>query len=169
MNHRLTALACAFFVLHGLDAQTAAPSVIASDGGTGVGAGIRIDYTLGELAVDGLTGQPASMTEGFQQPYLQIEFVPVDPMKPTENGTLVSLAPNPVSASLTVSPGREASRPLILGVHDANGILVYQQSIDPALGNSQVDMSGFLPGVYYFQFRSADREQTSTYKIVKIQ
>ena len=174
MHHRLLTLACTFYALSGLTAQTAAPSVIASEGGTGVGAGIRIDYTLGELAVDGLTGQPASMTEGFQQPYLLIELVPDNPfnpgeVSPTEIEALVSMAPNPVSASLTVSLNREMTRPLTLGVRDANGILMYQSPIDPAQGDSQVDMSGFPPGVYYFQFRSADREWTATYKIVKIQ
>lgn len=174
MNHPLTVLACALFVLTGLNAQVTAPSVIASDGGTGEGAGIRIDYTLGELAVDGLTGQPASMTEGFQQPYLRIEYVPdrIPPAGETEPAAsrpIITLSPNPVTASLTVKPGRELPGPMTLTVHDAHGIRVDQHRLDPGRGDSHIDMSGLIPGTYYFHFRSADPEMNATYKIIKIQ
>lgn len=158
----------------GLTAQAVSPSVIASDGGSGTAGGVQIDYTLGELAVDGLTGQPLSMTEGFHQPILQVEIIEGSPSVPDHDADspakqTITITPNPVAAELTITFSAEAPGAVGLDVFDANGILISQHKLDPANGDIQLDMSPYAAGLYFFQFTSADPRSASTYKIVKIQ
>jgi hypothetical protein len=157
-----------------LSAQTVSQTVIASDGGSGAGAGVRLDYTLGEMAVDGLTGQAISITEGFHQPFLRIENVDSSPSSQgtsitKESESIITLTPNPVKSELTVKFDPQAPESIALDVRDANGILVLQKQFDPLNGDTPLDVSGFLPGVYYFQFASPDQRIQSTFKISKIQ
>jgi len=168
-------LLCAIPIcLSGLEAQSVSQSVIASDGGSGKGAGVQLDYTLGELAVDRLTGQQVSMTEGFHQPFLMVEPVEGDPSvtggsKSIEPEPIISLTPNPVATELMVKFAQPAPKTITLDVRDANGIRVLQKQLEPIHGDSPIDVSGFLPGVYYFHFTSAGQHIQSTYKISKIQ
>jgi len=168
-------LLCAIPIcLSGLEAQSVSQSVIASDGGSGKGAGVQLDYTLGELAVDRLTGQQVSMTEGFHQPLLMVEPVEGDPSvtgssKSIEPEPIISLTPNPVATELMVKFAQPAPKTITLDVRDANGIRVLQKQLEPIHGDSPIDVSGFLPGVYYFHFTAAGQHIQSTYKISKIQ
>ncbi len=160
--------------LYGLEAQAVSQSVIASDGGSGKGAGVQLDYTLGELAVDRLTGQQVSMTEGFQQPFLRIENVESSLSGPEQSiddaaESMITLTPNPVKSELMVRFGQPAPGAVLLEVRDANGVRVLQKQLEPVHGDSPVDVSGFSPGVYYFHFTGADQRIQSTYKISKIQ
>ena len=174
MKSLLIAIVFAFIGLPGTTIKTIAQSVIATDGGSASGGGIHLDYTLGELAVDGLTGQQNSMTEGFHQPFLQIENVESNPSgkeQPTgdKSESMIALTPNPVQSALTVRFAPGAPESVALDVRDASGMLVLQKQLQPLNGDTSLDVSGFPSGVFYFQFVSADQRIQSTYKISKIQ
>ena len=175
MKYGLPILVCVISFLHGLSAQTTSRSVIASDGGSGQAGGVQLEYTLGELAVDGLTGQPVSMTEGFQQPSLRVE--PIDditqPGPDVDNAAastpMIALTPNPVTATLAIRFGPQAPEAVALDVHDASGTPVLRRRLDPAYGDASVDMTHLPAGVYYFRFTPTDPRYANTYKIIKIQ
>ena len=174
MKYWLPAPVFALLFSSGLTAQAVAPSVIASDGGSGTAGSVRIDYTLGELAVDGLTGQRVSMTEGFHQPILRIERIedasptPDDSALPAEE-RMVTLTPNPVTAEFAVRFHADAPKAVAIDVFDAQGILILRHRPDPALGDTHVDMSPFAAGLYHVQITAAEPRSISTYTIVKIQ
>jgi hypothetical protein len=60
------------FALFGLSisafGQSLERNVIANSGGSGSGAGINIDYTIGETLVQTYTGSSNILTQGFHQP-----------------------------------------------------------------------------------------------------
>ena len=75
MKNWLIPFFCGFSFLHHLSSQQLTPVVLSSNGGVGTSGKLQLEWTLGELAVEGLIGQPRSYTEGFHQPTLQVEQV----------------------------------------------------------------------------------------------
>ena len=76
----------------GVFAQSLAPQVVASGGGSGTVAGVSLDFTVGELVTTTATSGSTTLTQGFQQPPV-IETVGRNDAAPAA-GQLV-LYPNP--------------------------------------------------------------------------
>ena len=102
MKHWLIALCFGCIITIPLSAQQLVPAVLASNGGTGIAADIQLDWTLGETAIGGLSGQQRNYTEGFHQPILLIEKV--DYTGPETNklnkdvpGSGITISPNPTN------------------------------------------------------------------------
>ena len=51
-----------------VQAQSLSPQVLSSGGGYAEGASLSLSYTIGEIAVETLTGTSLVLTQGFQQP-----------------------------------------------------------------------------------------------------
>ncbi len=62
-----------------LNAQSVSPEVIASAGESFQGTSMKIDWTLGEIAVTTIQNGERVITQGFHQPYFTItKMVPDD-------------------------------------------------------------------------------------------
>ena len=157
-----------------LSGQQLSPSVIASDGGIGSGAGIILEYTLGEVAIEGLVGQPVSLTEGFHQPYLRIEKVEgyegtVQPDSSNSAEAWITLAPNPVSEELFIKFSQPLPAKVTVQVRDIHGIVLLQKEVGPDDRHPVLDLSDLLPGIYFVQWHAPGQDIRGLYKISKIQ
>ena len=157
-----------------LSGQQLSPSVIASDGGTVYGAGILLEYTLGEVAIEGLGGQAVIITEGFHQPYIRIEKVESDDVPAQADSmrsgeTVITLAPNPVSEELLIKFHQPLPATISIQVRDIHGMILLQKEISPNDLNPALDFSSFLPGIYFVQWQAPGQDLRGIYKISKIQ
>jgi hypothetical protein len=154
--------------------QQITPSVITPNGGTGQAAGIQLEWTLGEPAVSGTTGQALSGTEGFHQPLLTVQRVETSDTDIEGPGTeastsSITIAPNPVTSELTIRFSRVTSEQITCTLLGADGSAVLRQEIDPQLGDAQLDLSGIASGYYILQLHAADGTVYPVFRISKIQ
>ncbi len=66
----LTLAAFAFF--GAAHAQSLMPQVVASGGGSGQNAQVALDWTIGEPVIETVSDGTSTLTQGFEQPTLQI-------------------------------------------------------------------------------------------------
>lgn len=173
MKSLLLAFIAVFQFVAVLSGQQLYPSVIASEGGNGHAAGIQLEYTLGELATGGMTGQPASYTEGFHQPLIIIK--PID-LNANPEGTsdintdqfFITITPNPASSEITIHFQADAPKQIAFQLRDAHGSLLIQHRTDTGGGDAHLDLSSLAPGLYFIQCTAADIRFNSVFKIIKI-
>ena len=144
--------------------QSLAPQVVSNAGGSIQTAGGRLSWTLGEVAVDRVwtNSRAGSITEGFQQPSLQVKLG-------DQSGTaMVEILSNPVQNILSLVVRPEFQAGLTANLTDAQG-KVLQQGLRFQPGNAEVDMSAYPSGVYFLTFRQPDSSNKQSFKVVKIQ
>lgn len=147
------------------------PAVLATSGGSGQAGKLQIDWTLGETAVEGITGQTSSFTEGFHQPWLiaeQVYTATTDDANPAIAPPRFNVYPNPVLRELNVQlpDNEEAYR---IHIHDAQGGLI--QVVRPDIHDRKVMMTldDLAPGLFYVHITDDLRQPVSIFKITKIQ
>lgn len=173
MKNWLIPFFCGFSFIHHLSSQQLSPVVLSSNGGVGTSGNMQLEWTLGELAVEGLTGQPKSYTEGFHQPTLLVEQVemvypPIRPDSDHEKQTLITISPNPVATELTIRFVSDTEEQLYCQVRDANGALLSDRKLNTQDGNTQIDVTDLAPGLYFIHFIATDDGTVTVFKVVKI-
>lgn len=134
---------------------------------------MQLEWTLGELAVEGLTGQPKSYTEGFHQPTLVVEQVqmvypPIRSGSDQEKQTLITISPNPVATELTIRFVSDTDEQLYCQVRDANGALLSDRTLNTRDGNTEIDVTDLAAGLYFIHFIATDDGAVTVFKVVKI-
>lgn len=171
MKNWLIPFFCVFSFFHHITSQQLTPVVLSSNGGSNTSENMQLDWTLGELAVEGLTGQPRSYTEGFHQPTILVEQVETA-YPPTgsdhEKQILITLSPNPVATELTIQFVSNTEEQLYCHVRDANGALLSEKTLNTLDGNSKIDVTDLAAGLYFIHFTAADDGAVTVFKIVKI-
>ncbi len=173
MKNWLIPFFCGFCFFNQLFSQQLIPAVLSSNGGIGTSENMQLEWTLGELAVEGLIGQPRSYTEGFHQPTLLVEQVEMMyPLIRTryeyDDQTLITLSPNPVATELTIRFVSTTQEQLYCQVHDANGALLSTRTLYTQDGNAEINMADFAAGLYFIHFIAADDGAVTVFKVVKI-
>lgn len=156
-----------------LSGQQLSPSVIASEGGIGHAAGIRLEYTLGELAIDGLAGQSASYTEGFHQPLMvgrQVDLNSTLNENPDshEKQPFMTVTPNPTSSEIMIHFQAGKPEQIAIQLRNAYGNLLIDQKADARDGDVQLDLTNLAPGLYFIQCTAIDTRFNAVFKIMKI-
>lgn len=167
MKSLLLPVVAVFLFVPVLSGQQLSPSVIASEGGIGYAAGIRLEYTLGELAIDGVSGQSASYTEGFHQPLLVSRQIDLNATI-EENQPLMTVTPNPTSSAIMIHFPTGAPELIAIQLHDAQGNLLIDQKADARDGDVQLDLTNLAPGLYFIQCTAIDTRFNTVFKIMKI-
>jgi hypothetical protein len=173
MKNWLIPFFCCLCFFNQLFSQQLTPVVLSSNGGVGTSGDMQLEWTLGELAIEGLTGQPGSYTEGFHQPTLLVEQVevvypPISTGSDHASQTLITISPNPVATELTIRfvPGTEER--FYCQVRDANGAMLSERTLNTRDGNTQIDVSDLVPGLYFIHFIAQDEGAVTVFKVVKI-
>lgn len=146
----------------GLHCQTAFPTASAEvEQPSG-----SLSYTVGQIAVQAVpAGQlthmqvylMSALTEGVQQSYL-----PEGASSKAKTLT-VSLAPNPTTRGLTLTPS-DATVPYTLRLYTDEGRLLQQQTVNG--GEVYIDMEAYPSGSYMLHIQCEG--QRLTYRIVRI-
>ncbi len=153
-THVITFLfwACAGFVLQ---AQSIAPQVVANAGEVMKASGFSLEWTLGELATETLSGGNSKITQGFHQG----SFIVTSVSNPELDG--LSVYPNPFYEKLVIENSKD--RMIRISVTDLKGSEIHRQVT--GMGNTTLDLGTCPAGVLILQIQSG--EERSVFKIEK--
>lgn len=156
-----------------ITSQQLSPNLLSSNGGIDQASGIQLEWTLGELAVEGTNGEIKSYTEGFLQPIPKISWFeiksgdqPITYRSVEASG--ITLAPNPVASELTIRFNNLLSDYLTCTLLRPDGSLVFRKVIEPRVGEDKLDLTGLSPGLYLLQFQTQNDSVYPIYKVTKI-
>lgn len=139
--------------------------VTASQGGSDASSRIRLDWTVGEPAVTTLSTPSGLLTQGFQQPALRVERVPVLPDL-TRTAADIRVAPNPTAAEIHISFSADTEQEIWLELSDMQGKPLYREKTEAA-GTRHMDISAHPPGLYLLRCVNMYGEILSLHRIVK--
>jgi len=152
------------FLLKG-SSQDISQSVIAAGGGMATNENIRLEWTLGEVAVEPITTPQNLYTQGFHQPFLFVKKMMV-----VKNQDLfgydIKIMPNPVQSNLTIKLAAESNERFRLRLISITGQLLPAHFV---YGNSTItlNMGGMISGIYILEVRDASGQFLQTFKIIK--
>lgn len=139
---------------------------VSAGGGTAVGAGGTVSYTIGQLAYTSIEGASGSLYQGIQYPY-EISIVTEMP-----EGKHVILHfetfPNPTSDYLILSIDGELDGEYNYRLFDVAGKLVEDKSI--TFNQSKIEMKQLVTGVYILKVFASNIDGlviVKTFKIIK--
>lgn len=136
-----------------------AQEVVATGGGYHAGSGTAISYTIGEPVITTVGSTSTSLTQGFQQPWADINTL-VDEPAADEPG--ITVYPNPVRHILHIAmEGTPDGHHYVL--HDAAG----RQVTDGRIGTTitDLDMEPFASGSYYLRVLGPNDNSVRSFKI----
>ncbi|MEM6632610.1 MAG: T9SS type A sorting domain-containing protein [Bacteroidota bacterium] len=145
-------------------AQSSSPSVSSSAGESFQGVNLKLDWTLGELAIESLENSSRQLTQGFHQPqYLLTNSETL----PAEVG-YIKVFPNPVANSLKVDLLLREPQKVELSLLDLQGRKVWTKSLFSQNVEAAVEMSSLPVGTYFLHLTYNNRKTLKTYAIQKL-
>jgi hypothetical protein len=143
--------------------QSLERSVLGAAGKTDANKTIRLEWTLGELAVSHFEHPGGELNEGFHQPYLIVE----SGQTLTTADQRFQIYPNPVSADLFVKAKLRANEQVRLRLIDPAGRLLLPDRLTGGLVDEQLDLQRFPAGHYYLLVLNAKGKVVQSAKILK--
>lgn len=157
-----------------LAAQELSPTVISPGGGESQIQGIKLSWTLGELATrSSETGQNI-YTEGYHQPMLTFEKVGIDEVVsfiPDVSGhdlQEVAVRPNPVNSVVHMDFTTPLDTDAVLNIYNAQGQLVHSSRLARGTNSESFNVEHLSPGMYTLVCVEDRRLVTAPYRIIKI-
>ena len=143
--------------------QSLERSVLGAAGKTDASKTIRLEWTLGEVAVSHFEHPGGEINEGFHQPHLIVES---DQTQIT-SAQRFQIYPNPVSADLFVKAQLRANEQVRLRLIDPTGRQLLPDRITGGLVDEQLDLQRFPAGHYYLLVLNAKGKVLQSAKILK--
>lgn len=143
--------------------QSLERSVLGAAGKTETNKTIRLDWTLGEVAVSRIEHPGGEINEGFHQPYLSVESNPAE----VTSEQRFQIYPNPVNAELFVKAKLRANEQVCLRFIDPTGRLLLPDRIAGGLVDEQLDLQRFPAGHYYLLVLNAKGKVLQSAKVLK--
>jgi hypothetical protein len=147
-----------------VNAQSISPDVIASAGDYFSNGSISISWTLGEIATETIGNGSIILTQGFQQPNYGIVGVP----KINDKRFEIKAFPNPTSDLLKIQVKGNESVDLTFELYDAIGRVLITKKLEAGTALMEVEMTKYLPGMYYLKFSDEQGQTVQTYQISKL-
>ncbi len=151
-----------------IHAQQTEQAVIAPAGSVDEIHTISIEWTLGELAVQTLTNQNIMLTEGFHQPWLQVEEIIIPPQIVLDKQVQVSVFPNPVQFKLNIKIEADLEGKARLSLKTIEGQLMKSETIDFDSKVHEWDIINYPAGFYVLTLHNHKGELLKSFKITKI-
>ena len=146
-------------------AQQLSPSVMATAGGFARSQTMTLEWTLGESVVETHATGDRLYTQGFHQPMLRV----TEQVAENDAAQEFMVAPNPVSAQLTVTAKYARETPLQLQLTDVTGRQFALPYLPATAESMQVDMTRFPAGTYLLHIGTETGKALKTYKVIKDQ
>ena len=141
--------------------------VTASQGSSEAIGRIRLDWTLGEPAITTLQTPSGLLTQGFQQPAIWAEPVPIV-ATPPRMAADIRVAPNPTAMELNIFFPADISGEVWLELSDMQGKPILREKTDAA-DSWRMDVSAYPRGAYLLRCVDVDGQVLSVHRIVKTQ
>jgi len=151
-----------FFLLNNLNLN--AQEVIGSDGGFSNAANGSLSWTIGEVVTETFSNSNNFLTQGFHQNYEDL----LD-LQTIDLGGLYTIYPNPFINSITISK-KSDDNGFDYNIYDCNGKSIQKNSVvfAPSCNELNIDLSFFLPGIYFFEISTFDSGQRIVQQIIKL-
>ena len=157
---RIYKFMCAICIALSLSLSIFGQKVASSAGVQFLGTDCRIDWTLGESAVQTFYSGPFIVTEGFHQPILLIAGIPD---VGTSNST-IKVYPNPTRDILTISLSDKPPSKTTAKLYNALGSLISQNELKN--NKSVISMTSLPDGIYSLTVTMGSSE-IHQFKIIK--
>lgn len=139
-KHLLTI--AAFALIGAVRAQTVMPQVVSSSGRSGQNAQVSLDWTIGESVTSTVSDGQSTLTQGFQQPTLQIATT----QNEKNDLAFMLVYPNPTADFVTLKISQSDQRLFNYKVHDVAGKLVIEGKASTHYPN--ISFQGLASGQY---------------------
>lgn len=142
----------------GVPLSSIAQQVISSGGGEYTSPTNAISVTIGEPVISTASGASNTLTQGFQQPWVDITTAIEDPVE----GPQINVYPNPVRHTLNIALNdlSRAERYLLL---DAAGRQITDGRITSTI--TELNMENYASGGYILRVFNADQRDVKSFKI----
>jgi len=139
-----------------------AQNAISATGCNAAGTGGSINYTIGQVVYNVISGSNGTIIQGVQQPY---EISVVTGIEEASGVILESsVYPNPTTGILTLKFENIGKENLTYKLSDVNGKLLENKKIT---GNeTTISMANLLPGIYFLKVND-NRKEIRIFKIIK--
>ncbi len=162
MKSRFLLLFATLWIGH-IHAQSSSPEVVSSAGDTFQGDNIRIEWTLGELAITTIQNPPQQITQGFHQPVYTITSIDELP----EDIGEISVFPNPTSDIMEMRLNFNQYQKVQIRLTDTQGRVLITKEISGQNLSDRTDIRELPRGSYFLIF-FINNQYTQTFKIQKL-
>ena len=153
-------------------AQSTDPTLLSSAGEESVGETLVLQWSVGETLTDTRISESIMITEGFQQPNVQVFEFPshIFGIYPNVKNDQINIEvwPTPVSKYLNIRVQGKTSEGMSAQLYNMTGESLRIYNIDPSAPLKRVDISEEIPGNYVLQFRDAKSHLVKSFIIIKI-
>ena len=150
-----------------LNAQVISHKVIANGGSFASNGGYYLASTIGEVSVNSFQFSGYFITQGFQQPSMLYKTDPSN----SDNGTIVSVYPNPVENDLIFELNINAITEFTIEVYTFIGVSLYVRQLSQLPEGRNyftIDFSGYSRGIYMVHVYSQEKIISRLFKIEKL-
>lgn len=155
--------------------QTNDQYIIATQGGDSKGTTMSMSWTIGDILTETATTPDGIVTQGFQQPVINvIPVVSNNPKTSTTSDPVITLRgisrfdanvyPNPVSTDVTISVEND-SRDYLIEVFNQAGQLV--ASLTTKNPKESLNLSNWPAAQYMMKISIKDSHETKSFQLIK--
>lgn len=135
---------------------------VTSTGGTAIGSGGSVTYTVGQVAYKTFSGSSGSVAQGVQQPW---EISTVTAIEDAGGISLgMKVYPNPTSGSLLLIIKDFDRKDLRYRIYDMNGLLLQDKEIQS--DETEIMMNDLTSSMYILKIVS-NKLEIKVFKIIK--
>ena len=167
-------LICIFFgfgTFGPVSAQSVTQSTLVSQGEVSEADDLTLEWSIGEVVIHTVNTEDGMLTQGAQQPILQIEsLTEVDNDSTKEsvfNDIDIQVYPNPTEAIINVDLSSSEAVLLNISLVDGSGKELKNISGTSNQGLLQIDISTFQLGHYFLNLYAKESGELNSFKIVK--
>ncbi|MBL7137256.1 MAG: hypothetical protein ISS17_00585 [Bacteroidales bacterium] len=138
---------------------------MASAGDYFVGYNATLSWTLGEPIIEHSAFNNYSLTQGFQQVFLQTVEIPEIPLNPSQ----ISVYPIPVRDFLHVVISSPISSEIyLLELYDLMGKALYSKELEGPVIHEKISMSQFVSHLFLLKVTNTFIHETNIVKVLKV-
>lgn len=156
----LLMVAWAGFIL----AQANQPTVFATAGTIYQGDALSLDWTLGEVAITTIEGQPGQVTQGFHQPTYVITHL----NEIAVNWGEIKIFPNPATDQIQLDFSKASIDPGHFQLWQTDGQLLWKVDRNKEDEHFRWSMKELAAGTYFLRIHAKNAPHFITIKIQKI-
>lgn len=143
------------------------PTVLANCGGEGDSLAYKMEWTLGEFAIESLGNGMLHLTQGFHQPFL----VPVEQGVGVDEVTIENPAtiwPNPTEEELNLTFGSPLRGEVNADVIGLDGRFIHNHTLKPGTSRAAIPVADLAAGGYLLVLTPADASNPTVHRFIRI-
>jgi hypothetical protein len=138
-----------------------AQQAVASSGNSGSAAGFTVDWTLGEPVIETISGSANILTQGMHQTKLLVTAIG----EMAFPGVELKVYPNPTGRFLKIEVTQTGNEQFFYEISDITGRKTVMKQMQS--DTEEIDMGGYVSGIYFLNILTPDREYVNIFKIIK--